>query len=206
MTEIDLLDSTKTPDLNSSTPKAECPQEVHDSEMIHWYVMRSAYGREMKAKQLLEDDAIECYVPVQKKKVKKNNEVVSQEVPVVRNLVFVRTTRKIMDPWKQTHEIGASLRYTIDKSRRKPMIVSDKAMDDFIRVTRDASDSILYLDNPDVAIAKGQRVEVVVGEFKGVQGHILRIRRDRRIVVSLDGVIAVAMASMPRDHFRLIND
>lgn len=78
-----------------------------------------------------------------------------------------------------------------------PMIVDEKSMQDFIRVTADADASLLYLDNPDVVLEKGQRVEIIFGPFKGVDGHILSIRRNRRVVISINNIIAVAMATMP---------
>lgn len=123
---------------------------------------------------------------------------------LVHNLIFVYTTREALDPWKRLHESDAALRYTIDKSTNKPMVVSDKAMEDFIRVTQEANDSLLYLDNPSIILTKGQKVEVVAGPFKGVQGYILRIRKDRRVVVTLNGLISVALATMPMDHFKII--
>jgi transcription antitermination factor NusG len=33
---------------------------------------------------------------------------------------------------------------------------------------------------------------VTDGPFKGAEGHIKRIKRDRRLIVSIDGVVAVA--------------
>jgi transcription antitermination factor NusG len=38
----------------------------------------------------------------------------------------------------------------------------------------------------------GDRVVVTDGPFKGAEGHIKRIKKDRRLVVSISGVAAVA--------------
>jgi ribosomal protein L24 len=38
----------------------------------------------------------------------------------------------------------------------------------------------------------GDRVVVTDGPFKGAEGHIRRIKKDRRLVVAIAGVVAVA--------------
>ena len=41
-------------------------------------------------------------------------------------------------------------------------------------------------------LREGQRVRVTDGPFKGVEGIVLRIRRSRRVVIELPGLLAVA--------------
>ncbi len=166
--------------------------------------MRSSYSREMKARELLERDGFECYVPTRQERIERNGKLEQRAVAVIHNLIFVRATREVLDPWKRLHDEDAALRYTIDKSTGHPMVVDNKSMEDFMRVTALADDSLLFLDNPDIVLTKGQKVEIILGPLKGVQGYILRIRRDRRVVVSLHGIVSVALASMPREWFKLI--
>lgn len=182
----------------------ECPpvvsqvQENSSSEPeLQWFVMRSTYSREMKAKVILERDGIECYVPTRKIRRFEGGKPIDENVPLVHNLVFVRTFRDFMDIYKRRIETTCPLRYAIDKSTAKPMIVREKEMQDFMRVTQEASDSIRYLDDPEELLRKGQDVEIITGPFTGVQGKIVRFHRDRRVVVSLAGLMAVAMSSMP---------
>ncbi len=182
----------------------ECPpvvsqvQENSPSEPeLHWFVMRSTYSREMKAKDILERDGIECYVPTRKIRRFEGEKPINENIPLVHNLVFVRTFRDFMDIYKRRIETTCPLRYAIDKSTAKPMIVREKEMQDFMRVTQEASDSIRYLDDPEELLRKGQDVEIITGPFTGVQGKIVRFHRDRRVVVSLAGLMAVAMSSMP---------
>lgn len=188
----------------ASTTVAGCPPVVPESEPVRWFAMRSSYCREMKALELLQRDGFECYVPLRTERIEKGGVVTQKDVPVVHNLIFVHSTRDLLTPWKRLHEADAALRYIIDKATDKPMIVPDRAMNDFIRVTRDSND-VLYLDDPSVCLTAGQRVEVVAGPFKGVQGQIVRIRRDRRVVIDIEGLIAVALASMPREWFKLLS-
>lgn len=158
----------------------------------------------MKARDLLERDGFECYVPTRQERIERNGRIEQHTVAVVHNLIFVRATREALDPWKRLHDEDAALRYTIDKSTGRPMIVDDKSMTDFMRVIAQADDSLLFLDNPDIILTKGQKVEIILGPLKGIQGYILRIRRDRRVVVSLHGLVSVALASMPMSYFKAL--
>lgn len=192
-------------EISDADSTAELPTLSNPLHQTHWFAMRSSYSRELKAKELLEKDHFTCYVPLKRERKEKNGNIMEIQVPVVHNLIFVQSSRSALDPWKHLHEEDAALRYTIDKSTGLPMIVDDKSMQDFIRVTAESDESLLYLDNPDIILTKGQRVEIVLGPFKGVQGHILRIRRDRRVVVTIAGLVSVALATMPQSHFKIIN-
>ena len=86
------------------------------------------------------------------------------------------------------------------------MVVRDKEMEDFIRVTAEKNERVLYLDNPSAALTKGTPVEIMSGPFKGVQGKLLRIRRDRKVVLQLAGVVAVAVEGIPMGWCRVIDE
>lgn len=193
MNEIDecfLVRNEKSP----SDPTVGCPPILHSAkDSLSWFVMRATYSREMRAKSLLEAEGVECYVPLRKER----NEGKDILLPVVHNLIFVRTTREFMDLWKRKVEGDCPLRYAMDSATDKPMVVRDKEMEDFIRVTEDANDDILYLDNPKVTITKGKDVEIISGIYKGIRGKVMRILRDRRVVVSVNGIIAVALNGIP---------
>lgn len=197
------------PDFPPTEPSTPVPPSPHQpSPADHqWFAMRCTYSRELRAKQYLEEDGIECFVPMKKvKQLLTNGEVEEKFVPAIHNLIFVHTTRRKMDAWKRIHEDGTPLRYIMDSATRHPVVVRDKEMHDFIRVTTEAADSILYLDHPETALRAGQQVEIIVGPFSGVRGHIVRIRRDRRVVVAVSGLMAAAMAHMPPSHFKIVQD
>lgn len=198
--EMNNIAPQNTPLLN----KKECPPVVPNCQKMdssgtdfQWFVMRSTYSREKKAKDIMHGDGIECYIPMRRVRIFEGEKAIDKDVPLVHNLVFVRTNREFMDAYKRRLEAICPIRYAIDKSTSKPMVVRDKEMEDFMRVTQEASNSIRYLDDPEQLLSKGQGVEIIHGPFTGVQGKIIRFHRDRRVVVSLAGLTAVAMSSMP---------
>lgn len=191
--------------------ESECPPVVPDAMRENssitedqWFVMRSTYCREMKAKTILDNVGVECYVPTKTERRFEEDKAIDEDIPLVHNFVFVRTNRAFMDNFKRRIESVCPLRYAIDKSTGKPMIVRDKEMEDFMRVTTEAFNEIRYLDNPEELLLKGQDVEVINGPFTGVQGKIVRFHRDRRVVVSLAGLMAVAMGSMPISWLKIV--
>ena len=162
---------------------------------LKWYAIRVTYSREKKFKEYLDAQAIENFLPMQCKLVKKRGKMVKDLVPVVHNLIFVKSVRSVLDVIKQEVEWITPIRYITDLSTQEPIIVPESQMRSFIAVAGSLDEQLLYLDNHiDTVLEKGNRVLVTSGVFSGVEGVVLRIKRDQRVVVSIKGVIAVATA------------
>ena len=56
---------------------------------------------------------------------------------------------------------------------------------------------VLYLDPVDLQLSKGTRVRITGGVFEGVEGVFIRVRHDRRVVVCIEGITAVATTFVP---------
>lgn len=184
-----------------SAPAEGCPQDMSFSQP-KWFVMRVTYSRELKAKQLLQDAGVECFVPM----MWVRDENGEHSMPAVHNLIFVHTSREFMDNYKRKTEEVCPLRYTMDHSTGLPMVVCDKEMEDFMRVASDRESDIKYLDNPDAAATKGTPVEVMIGPYKGIHGKLLRIRKDRKVVLELAGMVAIALNGIPMEWCRIIEE
>ncbi|MDD6140046.1 MAG: transcriptional regulator, partial [Bacteroidales bacterium] len=55
-------------------------------------------------------------------------------------------------------------------------------------------EGLIYLSPDQININRGDRVRIIGGMFSGCEGTLMRIRGDRRFVVSIPGVMAVATA------------
>lgn len=159
---------------------------------IHWFAIRVSYGRVLKFCAGLEEIGVEHFVPMTRKKVVKDGKTVTLIVPAISNLCFVRSTKAWLRD--RFNEMGESrpAHFIWDKHSREPIVVSDKAMEDFMQVCQIMSDDALYLKDITDKLREGQKVRVIDGPFKGVEGTILRIKRSRRVVVELPGLLAVA--------------
>ena len=70
--------------------------------------------------------------------------------------------------------------------------IPDREMEVFCFVVTAGREGLELLGDDKPEYHEGDRVVVTDGPFKGAEGHIKRIRRDRRLVVSIRGVVAVA--------------
>ena len=177
---------------------------MFDIGTTYWFAVRVSYGRVLKFSGQLQEIGIEHFVPMSTKKVVKGGKTLTMTVPTISNLCFVRTTKSALDELFQSMGEDRHVHFMWDKSTRKPIIVSDKAMADFIRVCTVMNDDALYLKDLTSKLHEGQRVRVTDGPFKGIEGTILRIKRSRRVVVELPGLLAIATNYIDPRNLELI--
>ena len=114
------------------------------------------------------------------------------EVPVIRNLIFVRATKQ--DACDLSNKYGVQLYYIKDFVTRAMLIVPDKQMNDFMFLL-DFSDSTVEVINEE--LKRGDRVRVIKGPLIGLEGELLRIKGHKRVIVRLEGVVSVATSYIP---------
>ena len=80
-----------------------------------------------------------------------------------------------------------------------PVIVPDRDMASFIRVAGSKEEKIVYLDPAKLNFKKGDRVRVIGGPMTGLEGVFMQIggKHEKRVVIQLEGIIAVATAAIP---------
>lgn len=173
----------------------ENPLPARVADKAVWHAMRATYRRESAAVQLLESEGMGCFVPMQYKEVVRRGRKTRELVPVVRNLIFVHAVPAHIQQLKST---VTYLQYITDSRTHGKIIVPDEQMRRFIAVAGTYDDQLLYFAPEELNLAKGTRVRVTGGEFEGQEGVFLRVKgaRDRRVVIEIRGVIAVAMATI----------
>lgn len=175
----------------------------HDTAMCGdpkvWFPMRVTYSRELKVKAELDRLEIENFVPMTYKLVDSENPH-RELVPAINNLIFVRSTQERISHLKLSNEVLHPLRYILDQTAQKThtiMTVTDRQMENFMRVASRTDDSVMFLDEDSVVGKEGKRVMITGGTFEGVTGVIRRVKRSKRIVVELEGIASVAIAFVP---------
>jgi transcription antitermination factor NusG len=93
-----------------------------------------------------------------------------------------------------------------NRSDHKPIVVPDKQMEDFIRVCSASNEEVLYLSDLSAKLRNGAKVRVINGPFLGVEGTVVRIKKSRRIMVEIPGIIAAASAYIPMEDLELIEN
>lgn len=163
-----------------------------DLSLMRWFPLRVPYGRELKLKAFLDDCQVECFIPMMHTMVEKDGVRRKVTLPAIRNLCFVYASRQRIDELRAQLLGRIVVHYIWDKATREPVVVPDKAMQDFIRVSRTMDDDLVYLSDVSPRLREGQHVRVLAGPFQGVEGVVVRIRKSKRVLVELPGMMAVA--------------
>lgn len=159
---------------------------------LSWYPIRVTYGREMKLKSYLDTLGIYSFIPMHYVEIVKNGKKTKNLTSVIKNLIFIQSTRKSLDLLKPELELRTPIRYMMDKATHKPIIIPDEQMQNFMAVSGTNDEQLVYLSTIEPTLKRGERVRVTGGLFSGVEGEVVRVKRDRRVMVCINGVIAVA--------------
>ena len=163
-------------------------------EKIQWFAMRATYRRGMQIKSILDQKGISNFIPMRYEYVVKGERKIRKLVPVVHNLVFVYASRLQIDEMKTTAGTQLPIRYIMDRETNQPITIPETQMRSFIAVAGSHDQQVVYLDPTTITFKKGERVRVTGGLFEGVEGEFVRVKGDRRVVVSIQGVMAIATA------------
>lgn len=163
-----------------------------------WWAMSAVFNRSMKMKAVLDSMGVDCFVPMRFRAVCCGRRQVRTLVPAIHNLIFVYSTARQIKALKDSYPY---LQYLVCRTDGKayPIVVPDRQMSHFIAVAGTADEQLIYLSPEDVNLRAGDRVRIRGGAFEGVEGVFVRVKgaRDRRVVVSIEGVAAVATATIP---------
>ena len=170
--------------------------------------MRVTYSRELKVQAALQQLDIESFVPMRPGVTHGKEGPHFGLVPAIHNLIFVRSTQTRLTELKQGREELSSLRYMTrpkvgQQDKSEIITVDDAVMENFMRVASVTDDRVMFLnDCSDERV--GQRVRVMDGFFAGVEGVIRRIKKNKRVVVSIEDCASVAIAYVPRQSLMII--
>lgn len=195
---------------NEQTQKSDSEnQKVPTLDQSAWYVLRVTYQREMQAHLKLMDMGIESYVPTQRKKVVRGGRISYRTVSALHNYIFVRAT---LGQIKHIKELYIPyLRFMMghdERGTKCPQCVPEDQMRHFIAITGSEGEMIKYLDPETIDLTKGDRVRILAGPFEGVEGTFMKIsaKNEKRVVVKIEGITAVATAAIPATLVERIED
>ena len=159
--------------------------EKQAPEKTQWYALRSMRRSILGCKSILTDLHIEHFIPMVKIKTRTPSG---------------RFRWNALNDLKQTRL--SNLCYLMrpnEKGFDAKVIVPDEQMRNFIAIAGTSEERILYLPYSEVDLAHGDRVRITGGTFEGVEGIYQRIKgvRDKQVVVCIEGLVAVATATVP---------
>ncbi|MBR2360203.1 MAG: UpxY family transcription antiterminator [Bacteroidaceae bacterium] len=171
-----------------------------------WFAMSATFGRELKAKDFLEKEDVECFIPMKYEIIKDRKQGKTRKlVPAIHNLLFVHTTKERIQALKTGLSYLQYLTKPLD-GRNIPIIVPDNQMQQFITVCNTYDDKLVYLAPDEINIEKGTPVKIVGSAFDGVEGIFVTVnkRRKKQVVVQVQGIAAVMIAKFTDGYLQVL--
>ncbi len=162
---------------------------------LNWYALRVFHNKARTLRAKVEADGVEMYVPMRTVERTVGYKVVYVSRPVIPSLVFVRTNEEYLSELRRTSNDCVGVYYT--PGTRRPAVIPEREMEIFKFVTTVGSDSLEMVDS---SFVKGDRVRVIEGRFKGAEGYISRVRNAKRLIVTIEGVAAIATTYIPQNY------
>ena len=161
----------------------------------YWYAMRVTYGRELKVQSAL-DNKFKTYVPKCYKTVNRFGHRRYEIAAQVSNLIFVYASFNSLQEEKKKDTAAQYLRY-IKKRNDEYLTIPNKQMEDFIRVSKLPDEKLIPIDITEGTNLNGQKVRIIEGELAGVEGRIMRLKGNKKVVVNISDLIAYAISFVP---------
>lgn len=189
-----------------STRNAQCATTLppQNSENLHWYALRTTYGREKKAfDYIIANNGVAFWptITVVKRDANgKKSSVLESRIP---NILFAYGTEDDIKNFVNDNVHLPFLRfyyryYHVEyEVRKEPLIVPDKQMESFRIICNANAEDIKIVPDDMKKFQYGQLVRVINGFFKGVEGHVARWQGQQRIAVIIEGLLTVSTAYVP---------
>ena len=124
--------------------------------------------------------------------------------PTISGLIFIQGKTKVIR--KYLWERFPQYHLVNDCSTRKAAVIPDSVMQPFMRIANTDPSRIRFLVNPLTHYAEGNTlVEIMTGPLAGLQGYIIRIDRDRKLVIGV-GDMTVAIGGVHKENFEKVEE
>ena len=152
-----------------------------------WFAIRLKYIRAEKFAPQVPEKVGRCFVP-----------------PVVTNLVFIYSDYKTLWEYRNFNLNGSHMGFMRNRKTWEPLTVRDRDMEIFMRICRASECPIVLTERPKVKL--GDYVRVKDGPFKGAEGYVVRMRKSKRVLVDLGGVLWTATEFVSPDLLEVVTD
>lgn len=169
----------------------------------HWFALKVFFNKVFEVESELKTFNIESYCPVTWVEKWAAGKRTMVRKPAISSLLFFRSS--VVEASDVEARLKGRVMLYKTSDTKQPAVIPDHEMNVFKIVTSSGEDGLEYLDVNAANYTVGERVEVIDGPFKGAEGYIKRIKGNRRLVVTIEGVVAVATTYIPSSFLRKIN-
>ena len=169
--------------------------EISKPHVKYWYAVYVQSRYEKKVHQLFEEKGIESSLPLIKTIRKWSDRNKKVEIPLFRGYVFVKIDiRKDKLNILQTNGVVKFIGI-----RNKPSIIPDEEIH-WVHMMVEKSDIV----QSEAEIPVGQKVRVIAGPFKGVEGVVVRAGNQYRLVVVIESIMQAVSVEIRSNYLEKI--
>lgn len=162
---------------------------------LNWYAFRMRGRSPREAQQLAAREGFDTYYALRKFLKDDSYETSAEEAfdekALMPTVIFVRCTVEFALRMRNNYVMWP---FCLPGSRTVCPI-SQREMEIFRATVESGCRNLEVID---LELVVGDKVRVLDGMFKGQEGHIVKIRGDKRFVVTIPGVVALATIYIPR--------
>lgn len=199
-----------------------------------WYAVKVFYNKVFRMEDILSDKGLETYLPVQKVQLKgqahmlaarklaqvddyhrgdaryiQEGPVIYERRPLITSLIFLKASqgeiKQVSARLRDEQIMGRALGFVYKTADWKEFAsIPDRQMESFRLVVESGQSGLEFFSADEFALKRGDKVKVLEGPFAGAEGYIKRIKKNRRLLVCIEGVIAVATSYIPEKYLERI--
>lgn len=169
------------------------------NDKLNWYAAYTRVNQEVLIKKKLDALGIENFLPQEEQVRETPLGRKKIRILLIHGLIFIRTDKATSFALLNDHLL--SIVYLKDIEGRHSLIVPDKQMQDFMFLLDFSTDGIEILNKN---LKRGDRVRVIKGPLRGLEGELVRLKGHKRVVIRLDGVASIATSYIPSSFLERI--
>jgi transcription antitermination factor NusG len=163
-----------------------------------WFAARTRANQELGLRDALKKLEITHYLPTHIVTRRISDRVKRVEVPVINNLIFIRTTKQ--QAFALVKDYALKLHYIRDIETGSLLVVPDKQMEDFMFVLDLSPESIRQSCE---TYAPGDKVRIIKGDLAGVEGEMVRVEGKTHVILRIPQVLVVSV-KVPKGYLERI--
>ena len=149
------------------------------AEELTWYAIYTRARAEKKAMAALQERQVEAWLPVQKSVRLRQGKKIWQDKPLIPSYVFVHLAPRQHDVVRFTPGIS-----NIVSFHGSAIPVTEKEVQ-WLRLLEGHAAEV---EQTGEVFAEGDKVEVIAGPFRSMQGTLCEVRQNTRLAVTIDSL------------------
>lgn len=195
-------DTTDTPENCNATDTSE-GDDTANTSWCYLFIHNSKVGA---FADRLERDKMCHFIhkTVVYQRSKNTRSIRSKEKSTISGLVFLKGSPSTLQNYLNEKHPGLHL--VNNCSTHRPAVIADSIMQPFMRVAETSPERVRFLLHPFKYYAGGNvKLRLVSGFYAGLEGYVIRIDRDRRLVMDIGGM-SVAISGIHCERFEVVKE